>query len=94
MHLLWHRSRDESPLLVIGLPSAPLHIPGAVARECAVWENLASSTVLSFPNGTRWTLSVSIPSKSSTIGARVTLQSVYDPLPLSLSNALQLTAGN
>ena len=79
--------------MVFGVRPMPFPMPGFVAPDCAVWEDLPLSDTVLLPPGTDWSLPLMIPNQASLIGARATLQSVHGFLPLSLSNTLQITAG-
>jgi ELWxxDGT repeat protein len=80
-------------LLIAGLPSPPFRVPGLVAADCAIWVNLSLTLVVPLPASANWSIPVGIPNTPSTIGVKVMLQAAHDPLPLSLSNGLQLTIG-
>jgi ELWxxDGT repeat protein len=81
-------------LLVIGGPGTPVGIPGIIAPECAVWEDLSLPILLAgLPGGSAWSLRVPIPNNPNLLGVRARMQAAYDPLPLSLSNAIDLLVG-
>ena len=81
-------------LLLAGVQASPSYIPGLVAADCAIWENLAFYFLFPLPSGASWQVGFPVPNTPSTVGAQVMMQSVYNPVPLSLSAGLKLTAGN
>ena len=80
-------------LLILGVRGVPFGVPGLLAPDCAIWENLALSLVQPLPAGVRWSVPLPIPNQASLIGAKAALQSVHGLLPLSLSNAVQIRLG-
>ncbi len=54
---------------------------------------MAAMELLTQPPGPRWKWNVPVPNDPNLVGIKVILQSVYAPLPLSLSNSLQLVVG-
>ena len=73
---------------------APLPV-GLVSPGCAVWTDLTLPFLLSpLPQGLRWSLvTAALPNDRSLVGVRVSMQAAFDPLPLSLSNALLVKIG-
>lgn len=80
-------------VLLIGLPAAPSTLP-ILSAECAAWLDLSGPLGMRpVPSTPRWTQSIGLPNSASLVGLSLRMQTAHDPLPLSLSNAVELHLG-
>jgi len=80
-------------IVAVSIPKPPVAVPGTVTAGCAVWVDQATLAVVQQPAGKTWSLNVAMPNDPTLIGAQLRLQSAYAPVPLSVSNGLQVTIG-
>ena len=80
-------------VLVFGAPTPPLAIPGVTAPGCLVWADPSALILRAPPSGQTRGLNFPLSNNAALIGIRLRMQSVYNPVPLLLSNGLQVTLG-